>query len=134
MPKVDERVGVRKRQRFEDPGLDHAEHHRGPGDADGERHQGDRGQPRGATQRARGVPDVVGEVLEGGQALLLAIPLLERLDAAKGQQRRTASGVGRQAPAYVVVGVELEVAFDLVGHLALAPTGSEHSRHAIHPR
>ena len=64
---------------------------RGTGDADGERHQRDRGQPRRATQRARGVAHVVGEMLQRGQALLLAVPLLERLDAAKGQQRRTAS-------------------------------------------
>ena len=73
-------------------------------------------------------------MLQGGQPLLLAIPLRERFDAAKGQQRRTASVVGRQAPAYVVVGVELEVAFDLVGQLPLAPIRSEHPRDPIHPR
>ena len=90
--KVDQRVGARKRQRLEDPGLDHAEHGRGAGDADGKRQHGDRGQPRCASKRARGVLDVLGDVFERGQALLLAIALLERLDAA------TASGSPRGGP------------------------------------
>ena len=118
-------LGIVVRQRAQQHGVDDAEHHRVGADANREREHGDRREPRRAAHQTRAAAQILEGHVEPRQARAIAIAFLRLFDPAEAPEGPPACLVARHPGADVVVDVQLQVAFELVRELALAPVTSE---------
>ena len=99
LPPDDEAVLLRKRQGSEHDGIEHAEHRGAGADAQGQRGDGEHGNPRAAARElpSQRVAQVAPEVIEPACAASVAAQLLDLVQAAELQARASARLVLGQA-------------------------------------
>ena len=118
------------RQGAEEERVHQAEDRRVRPDAEREREQGDGGEDGVGGEPPQAVARVLQQHVDRRQTALLAIALRRRCDSAELDERLTPRLLRLEPGAHAVLHVQLQVALELLGQLAVARAASEHSGQA----
>ena len=121
--------GLRNRQAANRVGVQDREQHVVHADADAEHEHRGHGKARIAPHQPDGKPEIAGEGIEERQPPLVAIRLLDPLDAPELALRRAPGVGGRHPGGEVVLGEQVQVVGDLFLEPAFAPPGEQQVEH-----
>ena len=130
---LDQARAIRKRQGGMDEQADDLEDDDANPDREGHRHAANDREARILHQHPAADFQVKSEGIEAGQAAAIAMGFPGSGHTADPRQRLAARFVRCHAGADVVVGVQIDVALQLVGELPLAGTGPNEAERANHP-
>ena len=128
MPDAHDAIGIGKRQRPQHHGIHDRKDRRVHADAQAKNQHAGEGEAGALHQRAGAIPHIADERFEYRNAAAIAVLLLGLLDASKSNERAATRFLWRHPRLEVVVDVQLQVAFELRGQIALGSVRGKHTK------
>ena len=123
----------RVRQRIEEHAAHEAEDGRGRPYSECQRQQRDTGEADVTAQTPGGLPNVLQQRVERGQAALIAVRLLYRVQPSEPQPCRAFCRRGRNPAPHLGFGLHRQVELEFPAQVAIVPRNPEGRAHAGHP-